>query len=503
MPDRNRQLDQAEQDFANAVAAALTETADEFAYAVQAATELVAARFSVGRIARMWNQRVTGLVRRLLGTAERAATAAAEDVGGQLPDGWDDLPGRYDDDTLPAGLGQYVETTEHLLRAVGDRLAEAARVELAAGVDAGEGIDQLRARLQAAFTREGAHLGPVREQRIAQTEATRAWNTSTLAAAEAATGVDRPVVKQWITRHDAKVRTAHDQVDGQIRMLGEPFVVAGVEMQAPGDPSAPPSLVIHCRCRLGVAPELRTSAYRSKDGPRSGAFEPKKSFVWSGLSVPPPATAVRQWPALTGPINQWHGTLGRPSYRKYHPGGSNRTGRVRHPKGGMLGSRRYKEEEHSAVMEDYTASGYVDMNEWLRRRASPEDVTVDQVKRQVSVLNDLIEIQEPTTTETTLFRGTRQTDFNLNPGDVFHDRAFVSTSSGERIGRKKGRKGGTLFRITAPPGTQMLDVAAVGGDDYEDEFILPPGSQFRVAGVERPDDPQGPGVIYDLEVINV
>ncbi|MFC5076133.1 hypothetical protein ACFPN0_32155 [Kitasatospora cinereorecta] len=42
------------------------------------------------------------------------------------------------------GLGQYVETTEHLLRAVGDRLAEATRTELAAGVDAGEDIDQLR-----------------------------------------------------------------------------------------------------------------------------------------------------------------------------------------------------------------------------------------------------------------------------------------------------------------------------------------------------------------------
>ncbi|MEV5606403.1 hypothetical protein AB0L33_33730 [Streptomyces sp. NPDC052299] len=106
VPDRNGQLDQAEREFTDAVAAALTATADEVADAVIAATELVTARLSVGRIARMWGARTRGLVRRLLGTAEEAATAAAEDIGEDLPDGWDDLPGRYDD-TVPEGLGQY------------------------------------------------------------------------------------------------------------------------------------------------------------------------------------------------------------------------------------------------------------------------------------------------------------------------------------------------------------------------------------------------------------
>ncbi|MFJ7586966.1 phage minor head protein [Streptomyces sp. NPDC097617] len=279
MPDREAQLDQAEAEFTEAVAAALTETADEFADAVQAATELVAARFSVGRITRMWGNRTRGLVRRLLGTAETAATAAAEDIGEPLPDGWDDLPGRYDDGTLPEGLGQYVETTEHLLRAVGDRLAEAARAELAAGVDAGEDVDQLRARLRAAFTREGAQLGPEREQRIAQTEASRAWNTSTLAAAQAASGPERPVVKQWITRHDRTVRTAHAQADGQIRLLAEPFSVDGVAMQTPGDPSAPAGLVINCRCRLAVAPQLQAAAFEVKDPVRVDVLESEEIAV--------------------------------------------------------------------------------------------------------------------------------------------------------------------------------------------------------------------------------
>ncbi|MFZ3595046.1 phage minor head protein [Streptomyces sp. BH104] len=271
MPDRETQIAQAEREISAAVAEALTATADEFTDSVRDATELVAARFSVGRIARMWGYRVRGLVRRLLGVAEIAATAAADDVDGVLPDGWDDLPGRHDDGRpLPPGIGEYVEMTEHLLRAVGDRLAEAARRELAAGIDAGEDVEQLRARLRAAFDREGSHLGPMREERVARTEATRAWNTSTLAAARAATGPDRPVVKQWLTRHDDRVRHAHDEADGQIRLLADPFTVAGVAMQAPGDPTAPPALVVNCRCRLAVAPQQRAAALQSQAAPVSG-----------------------------------------------------------------------------------------------------------------------------------------------------------------------------------------------------------------------------------------
>ncbi|WP_432001619.1 phage minor head protein [Streptomyces sioyaensis] len=286
MPDRDRQLGAAEADFVTAVSEALTATADQFADALADATELVAARFSVGSISRMWKARVSGLVHRLLGVAENAAAAAAEDAGAELPEGWDDLPGRYDDGrTLPDGLGQYVQTTEHLLRAVGDRLAEATRRELASGLEAGEDIEQLRARLQDAFAREGVDLGPAREHRIAATEATRAWNTATLEAARAVTGPGRPLVKQWITRHDKQVREAHDRVDGQIRLLDEAFTVGGISIQAPGDPTAPASLVVNCRCRLGIAPQQQAAAAESHGGPPGTVSDPRENKVGIAQAV--------------------------------------------------------------------------------------------------------------------------------------------------------------------------------------------------------------------------
>ncbi|MER7740038.1 phage minor head protein [Streptomyces sp. NPDC096538] len=259
-------VEAAEEAVGEEVAAVLQEVADEFARELADATEIVAARFSVSRIARMWAGRMPRIVRRLLRVSEQAAEHTAEAVGGELPPDWEDLPGRNDDGRqLPPVMREYVEVTEYLLNAVGDRLAEAAREELAAGVDAGEDIEQLRARLRERFAREGAQLGTVREERIARTEAGRAWNYAVLGAARDATGADRPLVKQWVTRRDTRVREDHAVANGQIQLLDEDFTVGGGQMAAPHDPDAPASQTVNCRCVLKVYPEVQASAFESQE----------------------------------------------------------------------------------------------------------------------------------------------------------------------------------------------------------------------------------------------
>lgn len=314
MPDRDSDLDRAESEIARAVAEALDEVAAEFARAVGDATELVAARWSVGGIARMWKDRVAGLVQRLLGVSEEAARATTEDLGTGLPDGWEDLPRRHaEGQPLPASLGSYVRTTEQLLAAVGDHLAEAARRELAAGLDRGETIEQLRDRLRAAFTRDGSKLGPGREERIAATEAARAWNSAALAAASAASNPARPLVKTWVARRDRRTRAAHRRADGQQRPLDEAFDVGGARMQAPGDPDAPSALVVGCRCRLRITAQIVTASTHSQVGPPAGFSEARETAAmaitvdvsapwaprdtdWDGDAA---RTALRAW-ATTG-----------------------------------------------------------------------------------------------------------------------------------------------------------------------------------------------------------
>jgi hypothetical protein len=246
-------LEESEQQVADEVRAVLDELVDQIAAELEDATEIVAARFSLSRITAMWAQRVPRIMRRLFRVAQTAGQQAATSVDAELPDDWDDLPGRYDDDTLPPSLGDYAEQTEHLLRAVGDRLTEAAITALAEGLDAGEDTEQLRARLRALFSADGTQLGETREERIARTESTRAWNAATLAAAQALTGPDRPLVKQWITRHDQRVRDVHADADAQLQLLDEPFTVGGVDMAYPGDPTAPAALTVNCRCVLALA----------------------------------------------------------------------------------------------------------------------------------------------------------------------------------------------------------------------------------------------------------
>jgi 2'-5' RNA ligase len=234
-------LEELEASLTAEVQAALTLTAQDFAAAVEDATELVAARFSVSRIGAMWKRRVSGLVTKLKGVAQRGARTAAEDVGEELPDGWD------------SQLGSYVEATTALLNAVGDRLAAEATEALAEGLNAGETVEQLKARLTALFAADGTQLGTGRAERIAMTEATRAWNAGTLAAAQAMTSDERPLVKQWHTRRDDRVRIQHSDTDGQLQLLDDPFDVAGTPMQYPGDPTAPADLTVNCRCILKLA----------------------------------------------------------------------------------------------------------------------------------------------------------------------------------------------------------------------------------------------------------
>lgn len=85
--------------------------------------------------------------------------------------------------------------------------------------------------------------------------------TGTDEAAEQALedGTVDQVAWEWVTARDERVRSSHRAVHGQVRADGEPFLSgAGNSLRFPGDPSAPMSERIRCRClrRLrATAPE--------------------------------------------------------------------------------------------------------------------------------------------------------------------------------------------------------------------------------------------------------
>lgn len=246
-------VDEFEADLAELVAEILGEIAAQFATELSSAGGDITAAFSVSRITGMWASRTDRLLRPLMGVYEAGARWLATGMGGALPDGWDGLPARVDSGNLPDPAAGYLELQRAMLDEVGARLGERAAQIVAGALDDEISPEQLEARLLKAFAEDGGQLGPGRAQRVARTEANRAWNRAALDAAEVLPEGERPTVKQWKTRRDTRVRAEHAAVDGQIQLLTDPFNVADTEMTGPGDPAAPPHLTINCRCELRFA----------------------------------------------------------------------------------------------------------------------------------------------------------------------------------------------------------------------------------------------------------
>jgi hypothetical protein len=195
----------------------------------------------------------------------------------------------------------------------------------------------------------------------------------------------------------------------------------------------------------------------------------------------------------TGGNQHFHGSLGDPGYHLLHPGNKGKGKRkLPEPRGGMVGSPDFTEEEHLAALD-----GYIDaprVNAYLRGGGGDEETA-----RQAHALNDLIDIQEPLQAEQKTFRGGLKLP-EMQPGDTFDDRGFTSTTDDPDVADIfsmapvfQGGEKGDILHITLPPGTQALQVASVRAHGSEGEWILRPGATLRVTGIT--DDG------YEVEVV--
>jgi hypothetical protein len=97
-----------------------------------------------------------------------------------------------------------------------------------------------------------------RSETIGRTEALRSVHEGHEAVLHQATGagvVDASmVVREWIARLDGRTRDTHRAMNGQNRGLGEAFVSpSGARLAYPGDPDAPASETINCRCVVSTS----------------------------------------------------------------------------------------------------------------------------------------------------------------------------------------------------------------------------------------------------------
>lgn len=128
------------------------------------------------------------------------------------------------------------------------QITESTRAEiqstLSDGVAAGESIPKLAKRIDDLYLPQ---IIPNRSKVIARTEVVGASN---FAAVQAAKQSGLTLNKVWLATEDSRTRPDHADADGQEVGMDEKFTVGGVEMDRPGDPSAPADLVINCRCTI-------------------------------------------------------------------------------------------------------------------------------------------------------------------------------------------------------------------------------------------------------------
>lgn len=141
--------------------------------------------------------------------------------------------------------------------------------ELGAGITAGESIPQLADRVKTVF----ADASDNRATMIARSESGSASNTAQM---EYARSLPQGIVagKAWLAVEDLRTRPTHRLADGQMRPLDMPFIVGGVNMDRPGDPTAPPSETISCRCTTLFVP-MSQSHLLTQQPPKDFAYNPQ------------------------------------------------------------------------------------------------------------------------------------------------------------------------------------------------------------------------------------
>ena len=97
---------------------------------------------------------------------------------------------------------------------------------------------------------------------FARTAVTGAQNAGRIERLHEAEDMGIKVKKRWLASRDNRVRDTHAELDGQEVDVDQPFTVDGMEIDYPGDPTAPPELVYNCRCTLiYVYPEYKNKQH--------------------------------------------------------------------------------------------------------------------------------------------------------------------------------------------------------------------------------------------------
>lgn len=186
-----------------------------------------------------WNKFVTSAIKPWLTSLfSEGAIAVAQSV----QEVWASFSIEPFDASKNAAAKRYIASTLDRLSYLGEELLQHAREQFDEGLNQGEGVPQLAARLMNA-----AELTRKKAESVARTEAVSANNMSSLIQVQELGGVG---TKTWLSKIDDRTRETHRHADDQTVRISQQFSVGLSRLAFPGDPSAPPGETFNCRCTL-------------------------------------------------------------------------------------------------------------------------------------------------------------------------------------------------------------------------------------------------------------
>jgi len=148
-------------------------------------------------------------------------------------------------------VARYLAEVRNRLVRVPDEIYDLMAAQISQGVNLGDSIPKLAARVDIILSTSASERWPNRATVIARTETIGALNAGRSDAFSAvAQETGEKLEKLWLATDDSRTRTTHRQAEGQRVPVGQRFNVGGFELDFPGDPSGPAQEVIQCRCTM-------------------------------------------------------------------------------------------------------------------------------------------------------------------------------------------------------------------------------------------------------------
>ena len=148
-------------------------------------------------------------------------------------------------------------------------------------------------------------------------------------------------------------------------------------------------------------------------------------------------------------------------------------------------------EAQYAALDNYVGDGYYSINNYLRTN-TVEGFDRLAIANRVSILDSLM---SPAETDKTIYRGVYPGELaeklkDLEPGDRFSDKGFISTSESKSFAEQWSTSSvsgaGVLMTIDAPAGTMNIKIDdVVSGVNSEQEVILARETTFEVMSNEN------------------